>query len=98
MLGRRLADDEYELRLVAADEAVSRALGGAGGVIALDTTPSPELEAEGTARDVIREVQNARKQAGLHVSDRIELGVATTPRSSRPSRPTWAGSPTPSWP
>ncbi len=80
VLGRRLADDEYELRLVAGDEAVSRALGAPGGVIALDTTPSPELEAEGTARDVIREVQNARKQAGLHVSDRIALGVATVPR------------------
>jgi isoleucyl-tRNA synthetase len=41
-------------------------------------TPSPELEAEGTARDVIREVQQARKEAGLHVSDRIDLGIAST--------------------
>jgi len=79
VLGRELADDEYTLRLVAADESVARALGGAGGVVVLDTAASPELEAEGTARDVIRLVQSARKGAALHVSDRIHLGIATTP-------------------
>jgi isoleucyl-tRNA synthetase len=76
--GRVLADDEYTLKLVPADEAVSRPLPG-GGVVVLDITSSPELEAEGTARDVIREVQEARKDAGLRVSDRIELGIASTP-------------------
>ncbi len=76
--GRILADDEFTLRLVAADESVGRALGG-GGVVVLDVTASPELEAEGTARDLIREVQEARKGAGLRVSDRIQLGIASTP-------------------
>ncbi len=76
--GRTLADDEYSLRLVPADEETTRALIG-GGLVVLDLTPSPELEAEGTARDVIRFVQEARKQAGLHVSDRIDLGIASTP-------------------
>ncbi|MHB8465255.1 MAG: isoleucine--tRNA ligase [Acidimicrobiales bacterium] len=79
VLGRRLEDDEFTLRLAPADESVSRALGGAGGIVALDVTPDPSLEAEGTARDVIRVVQQARKRAGLQVSDRIELEVATTP-------------------
>jgi len=77
VLGRVLADDEYELRLVAADETVSRAV--EGGVVVLDTTSDPLLEAEGTARDVIREVQQARRAGGLHVSDRIALGLATSP-------------------
>jgi isoleucyl-tRNA synthetase len=77
VLDRVLADDEYTLRLVPADEAVSRAVGE--GVVVLDVTPSPELEAEGVARDAIRAVQVGRKQAGLHVSDRIELGLATSP-------------------
>ena len=45
----------------------------------LDVTASPELEAEGTARDVVRFVQQARKEAGFNVSDRIVLGVASTP-------------------
>ena len=39
----------------------------------LDTTTTPELEAEGLARDVIRAVQDTRKAAGFDVSDRIRL-------------------------
>jgi isoleucyl-tRNA synthetase len=34
---------------------------------------TPELEAEGTARDLVRLVQQARRDAGLAVSDRISL-------------------------
>ncbi|MDO5727001.1 MAG: isoleucine--tRNA ligase, partial [Bowdeniella nasicola] len=42
-----------------------------GTVVMLDTTITAELAAEGTARDVIRQIQQARKDAGLHVSDHI---------------------------
>jgi isoleucyl-tRNA synthetase len=38
-----------------------------------------ELAAEGLARDVIRAVQQARRSAGLDVSDRISLTIAATP-------------------
>jgi len=47
-----------------------------GGFVVLDTTVTPELEAEGTARDLIRAVQQARKDAGLQVSDRIALTLS----------------------
>jgi len=48
-----------------------------GGYLAeLDTTLSDELIDEGVAREIIRSVQDARKQAGLEVSDRIVLGVS----------------------
>ncbi|MGX1703527.1 isoleucine--tRNA ligase [Microbacterium sp. NPDC055357] len=43
------------------------------GFVILDTTTTPELEAEGLARDVIRAVQDTRKAAGFDVSDRIRL-------------------------
>jgi isoleucyl-tRNA synthetase len=37
---------------------------------------TPELAAEGVARDLVRQVQQARRDAGLEVSDRIALTVA----------------------
>jgi isoleucyl-tRNA synthetase len=47
-----------------------------GYLTALDTSLSEELIAEGLAREVVRSVQDARKQADLEVSDRITLGVS----------------------
>ncbi|WP_281245094.1 isoleucine--tRNA ligase [Actinokineospora terrae] len=41
--------------------------------IALDTEITPELKRAGDAREVIRFVQDSRKQAGLEVVDRIDL-------------------------
>ncbi|MFO7544247.1 MAG: isoleucine--tRNA ligase [Trueperaceae bacterium] len=46
-----------------------------GYLAALDIRVTPELRREGLARDVVRLVQNARKSAGLDVSDRIALGL-----------------------
>jgi isoleucyl-tRNA synthetase len=43
-----------------------------GGVtVALDTEPTPELLAEGLAREVVRRVQTMRKEAGFQLDDRI---------------------------
>ena len=46
-----------------------------GYLTALDTTLNDDLIDEGFARELVRSVQNARKQAGLEVSDRITLGI-----------------------
>ncbi len=42
-------------------------------LVALDTTLTPELRLEGAARDLVRAVQDGRKEAGLAISDRIIL-------------------------
>jgi len=46
-----------------------------GGFVLLETVTTPELEAEGLARDLIRAVQDTRKSAGFQVSDRIRLDL-----------------------
>ncbi len=48
-----------------------------GYLAALNTALTPALVREGTMRDAVRLVQDARKQAGLAVSDRIVLGLET---------------------
>jgi isoleucyl-tRNA synthetase len=73
--GIELEPGEYELRLAATDAESTAALPGNTGLIALDTRVTPELAAEGTARDVVRVVQQARRDAGLAVSDRIRLTI-----------------------
>lgn len=46
-------------------------------VVTLDLTITPELKREGMIREVIRQVQNYRKQADLQVDDRIKLVLET---------------------
>ncbi|MDR2602362.1 MAG: isoleucine--tRNA ligase [Spirochaetaceae bacterium] len=48
--------------------------------VALDATITAELAREGDVRDLIRGVQNMRKEAGLNVSDRIKLYLFGSPR------------------
>ncbi|MDT7608565.1 MAG: isoleucyl-tRNA synthetase [Pseudonocardiales bacterium] len=76
--GIDLLPGEYSERLVpgeAVDGAsnVTAALPGSSGLVVLDTEVTPELAAEGLAKDVVRLVQQARREAGLDVSDRVAL-------------------------
>ncbi|GAA0303329.1 isoleucine--tRNA ligase [Kineococcus aurantiacus] len=76
--GIELVEGEYELSTVVegTDTGLATSALDGGGFVVLDTTVTPELAAEGVARDVVRLVQQARREAGLHVSDRIRLTVA----------------------
>ncbi|GAA4745071.1 isoleucine--tRNA ligase [Amnibacterium soli] len=75
--GVALLDGEYELVLErsGSTEGTALALLPAGGFVLLETTTTPELELEGRARDFVRDVQQARRAAGLDVTDRIDLAV-----------------------
>ncbi|MGH3788068.1 MAG: isoleucine--tRNA ligase [Pseudonocardiaceae bacterium] len=73
--GIPLLDGEYTERLVAADPAETVPLPVGSGLVVLDTAVTPELAAEGIARDLVRVVQQARREAGLEVTDRIVLTI-----------------------
>ncbi|WP_405057877.1 isoleucine--tRNA ligase [Kribbella sp. NBC_01505] len=49
-----------------------------GETVALDLEITPELKQAGLAREVVRTLQEARKAAGLEVSDRIKVWLTTT--------------------
>ena len=78
--GVDLLEGEYTVATVVADadpsdrRAVAMLL--SGGFVILDTAVTPELAAEGLARDVVRAVQQARRDAGLAVNDRIALALS----------------------
>jgi len=67
---------EYSSKLVAAEPEWTAALPDGAGLVVVDGTVTPELEAEGWAKDRVRELQELRKSSGLDVSDRIALTMA----------------------
>ncbi|WP_235174453.1 isoleucine--tRNA ligase [Tomitella biformata] len=71
--GIELQEGEYTSKLVAAEPDSTAALPGGAGLVVLDTAVTEELEAEGWAKDRVRELQDARRNAGLDISDRIRL-------------------------
>lgn len=73
--GERMEEGEYNLQLKPLIAKGAQRLSSNDALVVLDLTITPELEAEGRARDLVRMIQQARKDAGLNVSDRITLSV-----------------------
>jgi isoleucyl-tRNA synthetase len=80
--GIELQDGEYTLETTLADGHEASALLPGGGFVVLDTTVTPDLEAEGVARDVVRAIQQARRDAGFEVTDRVRLTVTADPSTA----------------
>ncbi|MES2985032.1 MAG: isoleucine--tRNA ligase [Pseudomonadota bacterium] len=75
--GEALLPPEYTILLEPKGEHKDAAapLSTNDALVILDLTITPELAAEGQARDLVRMIQQARKDAGLNVGDRITLGL-----------------------
>ena len=67
--------EEVEIRIQA--KSGWAAANDKGVVVVLSTELTPELIAEGTARDLVRAIQDTRKERGCEFTDRIELGIET---------------------
>lgn len=76
--GIALRPGEYELRVRPNDIESSRVLADLKSIVVLDTVLTSELNIEGIARDIVRLAQNARKDSGFHVSDRINVEISIT--------------------
>ncbi|MEY8568196.1 isoleucine--tRNA ligase [Brevibacterium linens] len=74
--GIELVEGEFTLESVAESGTDGMELAALdSGFLALDTRVTPELEAEGMARDAVRAIQGIRKQLDLDISDRIAVTI-----------------------
>lgn len=77
--GVKLIDDEFELKLMTNNQNdkkyVIMALPTNDCLVSLDIEVTQDLADEGIARDIVRAVQQSRKDAGLNVSDHIKLQI-----------------------
>ncbi len=74
--GEMLEAHEFEIKLQAKDGITgAQALSTNDALVVLDLEITPELKAEGLARDVVRMIQQARKDADLNITDRIQVAV-----------------------
>jgi isoleucyl-tRNA synthetase len=76
-----LLPTEVHKELIAPDGWVPE--NDAGIMLVIDCRITKELKREGLAREVVRHVQNARKEAGLEMEDRIELYLHTESKDLR---------------
>ncbi len=71
--GFTLCDDEFEIKLIAKNPHNTTALASNDCLIELDIEITKELQEEGLARDIVRAVQQNRKDANLDISNHIKL-------------------------
>ncbi len=77
--GTELLPGEFLVRVQVREGVVAGALRTNDAVVVLDDRVTPELRAEGIARDVVRLVQSARKDADLDISDSIDIAFDLGP-------------------
>jgi isoleucyl-tRNA synthetase len=86
-----LEPTDFELRVKTSGELIAEPIDRWRGLVILDAHIYPDLQEEGWARDMVRLIQNARKQAQLNITDRI-IVRADVPAKLRSALEKHAGS------
>ena len=73
--GIELFEGEYELESKVSDDDSMQIVTGENIIVSLDLRLDEKLIGEGISRDVIRLIQNSRREKGLDVSDSIEVNI-----------------------
>ncbi len=81
IIGETLVDDEFEIKLITKNPGNTSALPSNDCLVELDINVTPELEEEGLARDIVRAIQQNRKDANLDVSNRIKVAFFSNNKS-----------------
>ncbi len=80
--GVKLVDDEFEIKLMTKNQDEKKfalqALPTNDYLVQLDIEVTKDLEDEGIARDIIRAIQQNRKDANLDISNRIKLQISSS--------------------
>lgn len=75
LAGVTLEGEDFSLRVITPEGLDSHPIDGGAGVVVLDTRVDDALRQEGWVRDIVRLVQQSRKDAGFEVTDRITLSI-----------------------
>jgi isoleucyl-tRNA synthetase len=70
-----LEPGQFDMRFKAQNGGAAQPFDRGRGVVMLDITVTEELQAEGWARDVVRLIQNARKESNFNLTDRISVAI-----------------------
>ncbi|MFT7600311.1 MAG: isoleucyl-tRNA synthetase [Acidimicrobiales bacterium] len=85
--GHQLEASEFTLALDPIEGVAAAPLSGNNALVVLDVEVTEELAAEGRARDTIRAIQQLRKDADLHPTDRITIAYAALPNGTEAHLP-----------
>ena len=80
----QLRDGEYELESKVLDDDSTQIVVGENIIVNLDLNLDEKLIREGISRDVIRMIQNLRREKGLDVSDLIDISICLLYKSPSP--------------
>lgn len=83
------ASKEYTLALKPKDPTTTAALHSKDGLVVLDLTLTQPLIQEGHARDIVRTIQQSRKEANLGLQDRIEVYIDISAQEVHTSAVYW---------